>query len=567
VRLEPFDDDQIERWLKIWNEANADRTPLSPTVMRRFRHLAEQPLLLLMLALYDAAGNALSESAAAFDIGQLYERLLREFASREVRRVHAGQPDAEMPRLVEAELVRLSVVAFAMFHRLRLWATEQELDADLAGLGLTPSRTARTEGFRSPITAGQEMVGRFFFIQHAQAVRDHETLRTYEFLHATFGEYLVARLVVQAIRDTAAREAASTMPLRLAAQPDDDLLQSLLGFTPLTARGNILPFVTGLLDRPDRPEIRAWLVRRASQAVSRPQYTPRRYQPIDKRIDHWMATYSFNLVRLALAAGGELRASDLFTGTQDPAGWLRGSALQWRAAIPGGIWLDSLTDLTVRRDWHEGRRDMILTATLDGRMTPVEADWSNRIPPDAADLPMTHRGNFALFAALTSMRLSNDLSDDALLHALEPLLWPLGSTVQTFVRHEPTHTESVAHSLIRLWTASGLAETTEDDLALAYERAVTAVTSHDWGSLGARVQTAERAVDILLRSLRADADRLSTRTLAKLLTAIVDSPHFVKARHTDPALQCLLTATTARERTALAQAEPTLATLLRSTPK
>jgi hypothetical protein len=29
--------------------------------------------------------------------------------------------------------------------------------------------------------------------------------KIYEFLHATFGEYLVARLVVQAVRDAAAR--------------------------------------------------------------------------------------------------------------------------------------------------------------------------------------------------------------------------------------------------------------------------------------------------------------------------------------------------------------------------
>jgi hypothetical protein len=537
VRLEPFDDEQIERWLAVWNETNDFRTPLSAAVLRRFWHLAEQPLLLLMLALYDATGNALSEDAA-FGTGQLYERLLGEFAAREVRRVHAGQPDAAMPGLVEAELVRLSVVAFAMFHRMRLWTTEQELDADLAGLGLPPSRTAQTEGFRMQITAGQEMVGRFFFIQRAQAVREGEILRTYEFLHATFGEYLVARLVVQAVRDTAAREAAGMLALRPAAQADD-LLQSLLGFTPLTARATILPFVSELLDRPDRATMRAWLVRRAGQAVARPQYTPRRYQPIDKRIDHWMATYSFNLVMITLAAGGEVRASDLFTEASDPADWLRGTALQWRAAIPGGIWLESLEDVRVRRDWHEGRRDIVLTATGNAPVASVDAGWSNRLPPDAADLPSAHRGNFALFAALKSMHLSNQLSDDALLHALEPLLGQLRLAVQTFVRHGPDDIESVAHSLIQLWITSGLGDSA-DELAAAYDRAVTAVAGHDWTLSGASVQTAGQAIDLVLRSLVADADRLPPGRPAALVQSIVGSPHFVESAHATPAVRCLL---------------------------
>jgi hypothetical protein len=115
-----------------------------------------------MLTLYDAAGNSLDDERV--DVGRLYERLLREFAAREVRRVHEAQPDEELHRLVEEELHRLSVVALAMFHRGRQWVTAAELDSDLAGLRLRPSVTPRSDGFRTSITAGQEMVGRFFFI-------------------------------------------------------------------------------------------------------------------------------------------------------------------------------------------------------------------------------------------------------------------------------------------------------------------------------------------------------------------------------------------------------------------
>ena len=63
IRLEPFDDAQIVAWIDIWNRANsatlANRPcwPLSAPTILRYRTLAEQPLLLLMLALYDATAT------------------------------------------------------------------------------------------------------------------------------------------------------------------------------------------------------------------------------------------------------------------------------------------------------------------------------------------------------------------------------------------------------------------------------------------------------------------------------------------------------------------------------
>ena len=106
---------------------------------------------------------------------------------------------------------------------------------------------------------------------------------------------------MQALRDAVARDAAGTLALQ-PSRADDDLLQALLGYTPLTARTTVLPFVTACwLDGPGR--VRAWLVERLRAAVLRPQWTPRSYQPIDKRIDFWMAVYSFNLTLLVLACG------------------------------------------------------------------------------------------------------------------------------------------------------------------------------------------------------------------------------------------------------------------------
>ncbi|GIM88246.1 NACHT domain-containing protein [Paractinoplanes toevensis] len=528
VRLEPFGEPQIDQWLGVWNGANPSIEPLRLRVLTRLPELAGQPLLLLMLALYHSSGNPLSDE---FDTAHLYERLLSEFADREVRRVHAGRPESAMPALVEAELLRLSVVAFAMFHRNRLWVTERELDDDLAGLGLTPSRTAATEGFRTPLTAAQEMVGRFFFIQRAQALRDDKAFRTYEFLHATFGEYLVARLVVQALRDTTARENAAVLAIRLGPQPEADLLQDLLGYTPLTTRNTVLQFVRSLLDIPARAEIREFLVRRTRQAVTRPQYTPGRYRPIDKRIDHWMATYSFNLVLLTLACGGELRATDLFTEASDPADWLRGTALQWRAAVPGGIWLDSLEDLSVRREVRDGRRDMVLRAFDDPEFRPLDAGWSNRVRPPGRDV-VGYPANFSWGPALTSMHLSNNLSDDTLLHAMEPLVFRLPEAAAHYVVHESGETESVARSLVAVWLASGLVEDPET-LAAAYRRAARAavVSSH---SIDARDIAA-----ILLRAVRNDVGRLPPAEVVALVDRITDIAD-VTDQLLAAAIQCLL---------------------------
>ncbi|MEU6024839.1 ATP-binding protein [Micromonospora sp. NPDC047134] len=542
VRLEPFDEAQIRRWLEVWNDTARPAEPLPPQVVLRFRHLAEQPLLLLMLALYDATGNALRDDAAALDDGQLYERLLTSFAEREVRRVHAGQPDSALPGLVEQELLRLSVVAFAMFHRLRLWATESELDEDLTGLGISPSHPGRTETFHRPVTVGQEMIGRFFFIQRAQAVQEEQTRQTYEFLHATFGEYLVARLVVQAVRDTEAREAASTLALRLGPSHDDDLLGSLLGFTPLTARATVLPFIAGLLGSPDRDRIRAWLAGRASAAMTRPQYVESRYRPVDKRIDHWLATYSFNLFLLTLACGDAVRASELFTRTKDPASWLRNSALQWQAAVPGGIWLETMQALRITRTWQEDRRDIVVEHTRERTAEFPEATdvyWINGLNPNAGR-EWSFRAAFELTPALRSMHLSNHVSGDVLLHALEPLIHRIPAAFTEFGERPSGRHLSVAHTLIRMWLAVSL-HAPSQELIAAIDDACDAVA--DLSRIDDRkTRAVGDATEMVLSTMRGEARRLPPARVCELVHQLIDEG-LMTARAAVSAIQCLTEST------------------------
>ena len=79
VRLEPFDDAQVGRWLDIWNHANAPyfaaaglrALPVQTVLVHQ--ELTGRPLLLLMLALYDADDNTLQREGAALDRAGLYE--------------------------------------------------------------------------------------------------------------------------------------------------------------------------------------------------------------------------------------------------------------------------------------------------------------------------------------------------------------------------------------------------------------------------------------------------------------------------------------------------------------
>lgn len=209
LRLEPFDPARVTAWLEIWNTINAAQfaakglLPLAPEAVLAHDELAGQPLLLLMLALYDADGNALQHISADIRQGELYERLLRRFVSREIVKHKPGLPDRDLDEAIEVELRHLSIVAFAMFNRGSQWVTEADLDGDLAAVFGQP-QAAAVKDMRAPLRAAEIMLGRFFFVHRARASRDDTQLETYEFLHATFGEFLVARFTGQVLGDIAA---------------------------------------------------------------------------------------------------------------------------------------------------------------------------------------------------------------------------------------------------------------------------------------------------------------------------------------------------------------------------
>ncbi|NUT45811.1 MAG: hypothetical protein HOV94_00630 [Saccharothrix sp.] len=350
LRLMPFTQEQITRWLTTWNSANFQssdvRAPLHPTVAFRYMELAQQPLLLFMLALYDAEDNALQREQTRLRESELYERLVGQFVQREVGKQSADRHDDDFEEDVEAELERLSVTGFAMFNRRVQWVAETDLNDDLVALFETEQH-GRRPGMSTPLGAGEALLGRFFFVQRAEAIRDSRILRTYEFLHATFGEFLIARFIWRILSDLLAVELAR--PRRQASSPvDDGELATLLSFSPLSSRMSILDFLYDLADtRGGRVEVLGLLKRIFRDSHRSIERSRKTYQPSSASSTSRHAVYSLNLVLLYGTIGGPFDAREL-----DIDDWPRLTAL-WKSQLPPDEWRTLILSVGVR--WTHDR--------------------------------------------------------------------------------------------------------------------------------------------------------------------------------------------------------------------
>ncbi|GAB3853018.1 hypothetical protein GCM10027610_082280 [Dactylosporangium cerinum] len=286
----------MERWNaknEVGIEKNALRR-LTAADLSSHLHLACQPLLLLLLAIYIAdpksPGIHANMSTAA-----LYKSLFTSFIRRELRKD---------PRLDEARLAiettnrmwRLAIAAFAMFNRSRLFVTDDELGADLIALAFDESGPAV-----SAVAArrGQHLLGQFFFIytSESDAHRDGEQRHSYEFLHATFGEYLVGSWIVELLVELAQ---AHQLALRSRPEIDDSVLFALTSCQPIANRRTILEFAQEAFAEYGDAETQlvAMLELLIQRWRSRPIPTkPVGYRPayIDDHLRE-LATYTANLV-------------------------------------------------------------------------------------------------------------------------------------------------------------------------------------------------------------------------------------------------------------------------------
>ena len=459
MRLEPFSKGQITRWLDIWTQINraslAKRgmKPLPADTVLNYGELAEQPLLLLMLALYDADTNALQRRSAALGQTELYGRLLRDFVRREIRKDSIALPAVELEGAVETELFRLSVVAFSMFNRRSQWVPEADLEADFSAflVGTSPY-VPGPDRLRPQLTAAQLIVGRFFFVHESHATHGNRQMRTYEFLHATFGEFLVAQLVVHVLTRMLAPETAGARPQQGSA--DNGMLHALLSFAALTARSPVVAFIGDLFDQLDaqqRSAIAEILLRLHERALFlHGESAYGSYEPLVLPVTARHAAWSANLVVLAVLASGEITGSRLFPHEPDPGEAWRHETLIWRSQLAGYGWVGLHETIAMDRMWDGRKRDFRLWRN-DGTFVPEFPDiyWIYNIPPD----PEARKGIFMSQShnSLMMRRKVNfvaNLAEDTLAHGLLPLTSSFPTIANAFVVLDDERVVSAAHALL-----------------------------------------------------------------------------------------------------------------------
>ncbi len=531
LRLEPFRSDQIASWLRIWNACNEQLItsrglkPLTAEVLSRHRALASEPLLLLMLAMYDADANALQRGngtagEGGIDETRLYEELLTSFAAREVAKSRDGASGGELSVLVEQELQRLSLIAFSILNRHRQWVTEAELDADLAALLGLPA--AHHAGFRTPLTQAEIAMGRFFFVQRAQAVVEGSRMQTFEFLHATFGEYLAARLTIQLATDMLRRRSSLMVGTAVA---DDDLLYGLLSFAPLSSR-QILRFVKSICQRlvsdTERRRLADLLIDVFAASENRTEHRYNAYRPAPIPTSSRHGVYSANLVILILALESTVSATRLFRASHpvnDPPGMWHRRVLLWRSAMTETDWTDLALAFCIRHTWLGDVRDLEISLSATPRMNPEPIDpyWHYRYPPSNPyrNEAQWHRPYWA--AIFHKMDISSGTNDSGVRHAVEPLFRRIGASITTFHGSPSGHASSIANDLIHLWLSRVL-DSGNSDLADAYDRLSVVFDSRPLWDTQMQVD----AVKLVLDFLQLDAPRLPATTVTRYLKAALE---------------------------------------------
>lgn len=209
IKLNDFDDNRIKLWIDIWNRKNAsyfERNKLESfeiDTTSKVYELSKQPLLLLMLALYDINGNILKKQKN-LNRTQLYDNLIREFITREKRKnsFFRGKQQSEQGKIIDEQVRKIGIAAIGMYNRKVLYIHSTELQKDIEfidGNNMLGCQLADTE-----LSESEKVLDGFFFIHKSKAVegigRKEIKNAAYEFLHNTFGEFLTANYIVYETR-------------------------------------------------------------------------------------------------------------------------------------------------------------------------------------------------------------------------------------------------------------------------------------------------------------------------------------------------------------------------------
>ncbi|MFG1605667.1 NACHT domain-containing protein [Actinoplanes sp. NPDC049265] len=306
IRLEPFDDDRVRAWVDVWNRVNPHRRASAEALLRSWPGLANEPLLLLLLAISAPASGIRAE---------FYRRLLFAAARRETAKSDTPNDSDRAVRSVQRDL---AVVAFAMLNRRAGHVRHGDLEQDLRSLGSAAS-----------VTKPEPVINTFFFTMEHPAPMGP----AYEFLHSSFAEYLVASHALEILDDVARQMLADRM---FSVDPDDGYLRSLLSFATLSHWPGVTGFLTELTREwpaDGRMTIRETLLALLRRAPYR-ESQDTDYRPVDAPITTRIANYTANLTLLLSCVGGGLSPDDLFPDAADPADRWEREVLFWRSQLP-----------------------------------------------------------------------------------------------------------------------------------------------------------------------------------------------------------------------------------------
>ncbi|OHD17832.1 MAG: hypothetical protein A2Y34_07255 [Spirochaetes bacterium GWC1_27_15] len=205
-KLMEFDDKRKNSWITKWNKNNInyykDKNIEKFTLPdnKNISSLAEHPLLLLMLGLYDLENNQLKKEQNLTRT-DLYYNLLIRFVKRE------REKDSKLQNEIETELnnqmKRLGVAAIGMFNRRRIHIREDELNYDL---NFYKVENNDDEKNKKKLSQAELLLGSFFFVYKSKSTfgkigcsDEKDTEKSYEFMHNTFNEFLTADFIFNLI--------------------------------------------------------------------------------------------------------------------------------------------------------------------------------------------------------------------------------------------------------------------------------------------------------------------------------------------------------------------------------
>ncbi|MEU4692632.1 hypothetical protein [Actinoplanes sp. NPDC023714] len=293
----------------------------------------------------------------------------QRFAYREATK-QLRHDDPAVATAIRDHLWRLRVAGLAMFNRGAQSVGDEDLGNDLKALG------RGHHGERAAVL-GQRTIGQFFFMHAAESDADDQrrAQASYEFLHATFGEFFVADHLVGELGRLAGPE--------LHPDVNDDLLHALISQQILAKRPSVPAFVTELaahLPEDRRERIVALIDQLVAGARQRPpsvrftDYTP---MGVDRLRE--MAVYTANLVLLRAAIDSPFPVP----------GWEQWDSLVhlWRAGLDNESWIAVLR--TVERVGDT------LTTEIPERTSWIYAVMAARLRGDTHDEQILQYGSAA----------------------------------------------------------------------------------------------------------------------------------------------------------------------------